>query len=190
MTENLHWRFLTDFGIKLVNSDSRTSLHYIHLQVSQFSRWSHAERLLALDQLIESCEPQQVRHMMQVPISTTSVCVPRIWLWYDLFIPGDRATVPAGFHLSFAKGACTVRLHLNNFHFYIKYNFPPSYVLSYLEPRDLLRAAQTCRYDLGDVTVIVQTLLWRYWRVMAEDNFYDILWSMLFYEKRLEIKQW
>ena len=34
--------------------------------VSQFSRWSHAERLLALDQLIESCEPQQVRHMMQV----------------------------------------------------------------------------------------------------------------------------
>ena len=36
--------------------------------VSQFSRWSHAERLLALDQLIESCEPQQVRHMMQVTI--------------------------------------------------------------------------------------------------------------------------
>ena len=31
------------------------------------------------------------------------------------------------------------------------------YVLSYLEPRDLLRAAQTCRY----------------WRVLAEDN---LLW--------------
>ena len=34
--------------------------------VSTFSRWSHAERLLAIDQLIDSCEPQQVRHMMQV----------------------------------------------------------------------------------------------------------------------------
>ncbi len=29
-------------------------------------RWSHAERLLAIDQLIDTCEPQQVRHMMQV----------------------------------------------------------------------------------------------------------------------------
>ena len=37
-------------------------------QVSQFTRWSHAERLLALDQLIDNCEPQQVRHMMQVQV--------------------------------------------------------------------------------------------------------------------------
>ena len=34
--------------------------------VSTFSRWSHAERLLAINQLIDGCEPQQVRHMMQV----------------------------------------------------------------------------------------------------------------------------
>ncbi len=31
-------------------------------------RWSHAERLLAIDQLIDTCEPQQVRHMMQVSL--------------------------------------------------------------------------------------------------------------------------
>ena len=36
--------------------------------MSQFTRWSHAERLLALDQLIDNCEPQQVRHMMQVQV--------------------------------------------------------------------------------------------------------------------------
>ena len=29
-------------------------------------RWSNAERLLAIDRLIETCEPTQVRHMMQV----------------------------------------------------------------------------------------------------------------------------
>ncbi len=31
-----------------------------------FSRWSNAKRLLAIDQLIGTCEPQQVRHMMAV----------------------------------------------------------------------------------------------------------------------------
>ena len=31
-----------------------------------FTRWSNAKRLLALDQLIGICEPQQVRHMMAV----------------------------------------------------------------------------------------------------------------------------
>lgn len=36
-----------------------------HLTVV-LQRWSNAERLLAIDQLIETCEPTQVRHMMQV----------------------------------------------------------------------------------------------------------------------------
>ena len=31
-----------------------------------FQYWSNAERLLAIDQLIELCEPTQVRHMMAV----------------------------------------------------------------------------------------------------------------------------
>ncbi|KAF4518631.1 hypothetical protein B566_EDAN005957 [Ephemera danica] len=31
-----------------------------------FQQWSNAERLLAIDRLIDSCEPTQVRHMMQV----------------------------------------------------------------------------------------------------------------------------
>jgi hypothetical protein len=41
----------------------------LHLTVVMFvllQRWSNAERLLAIDQLIETCEPTQVRHMMQV----------------------------------------------------------------------------------------------------------------------------
>lgn len=28
--------------------------------------WSNAERILAIGQLIESCEPTQIRHMMQL----------------------------------------------------------------------------------------------------------------------------
>lgn len=28
--------------------------------------WSHSQRLMALNELIEICEPPQVRHMMQV----------------------------------------------------------------------------------------------------------------------------
>ncbi len=31
-----------------------------------FQMWSHAERLLGLDELIEVCEPTQVRHLMAV----------------------------------------------------------------------------------------------------------------------------
>merc|ERR1719513_416518 len=84
--------------------------------VSTFSRWSHAERLLAIDQLIDSCEPQQVRHMMQV-------IEPQFQRDFISLLPKELAL----------------------------------YVLTYLEPRDLLRAAQTCRY----------------WRVLAEDN---LLW--------------
>ena len=102
--------------------------------VSTFSRWSHAERLLAIDQLIDryfseistlcshliypcySCEPQQVRHMMQV-------IEPQFQRDFISLLPKELAL----------------------------------YTLSFLEPRDLLRAAQTCRY----------------WRILAEDN---LLW--------------
>jgi F-box/WD-40 domain protein 7 len=31
-----------------------------------FQSWSGPEKLLALDELIDSCEPTQVKHMMQV----------------------------------------------------------------------------------------------------------------------------
>jgi len=84
--------------------------------VSTFSRWSHAERLLAINQLIDSCEPQQVRHMM-------AVIEPQFQRDFISLLPKELAL----------------------------------YVLSFLEPRDLLRAAQTCRY----------------WRILAEDN---LLW--------------
>lgn len=56
----------------MVNSIPSTYLHnsppsfsdLIFLFVVQ--KWSNAERLLALDELIAGCEPTQVRHMMQV----------------------------------------------------------------------------------------------------------------------------
>lgn len=70
----------------------------------QFQRWSNAERLLAVDQLIEHCEPTQVRHMMKV-------IEPHFQRDFISLLPKELA------------------LH----------------VLSYLEPKVLLRAAQTCR---------------------------------------------
>jgi len=84
--------------------------------VATFTRWSHAERLLAIDQLIDTCEPQQVRHMMQV-------IEPQFQRDFISLLPKELAL----------------------------------YVLAYLDPKDLLRAAQTCRY----------------WRILAEDN---LLW--------------
>lgn len=70
----------------------------------QFQRWTNAERLLAVDQLIEHCEPTQVRHMMKV-------IEPHFQRDFISLLPKELA------------------LH----------------VLSYLEPKVLLRAAQTCR---------------------------------------------
>ncbi|CAB4062374.1 FBXW7 [Lepeophtheirus salmonis] len=76
----------------------------------------HVERLHALDNLIETCDPTQVRHMMQV-------IEPQFQRDFISLLPKELAL----------------------------------YVLSFLDPRDLLRAAQTCRY----------------WRILAEDN---LLW--------------
>lgn len=38
----------------------------LHDWLVQFQKWTNAERLLGLDQLIELCNPSQVRHIMQV----------------------------------------------------------------------------------------------------------------------------
>ncbi|KAJ6634289.1 F-box/WD repeat-containing protein 7 [Pseudolycoriella hygida] len=85
--------------------------------VLQFQRWSNAERLLAVDQLIEQCEPTQVRHMMKV-------IEPHFQRDFISLLPKELAL----------------------------------YVLSYLEPKVLLRAAQTCRS----------------WRFLCDDN---LLWK-------------
>ncbi|GBP16349.1 hypothetical protein EVAR_101572_1 [Eumeta japonica] len=85
--------------------------------LSQFQRWSHAERLLAVDRLIEHCEPTQVRHMMKV-------IEPQFQRDFISLLPRELALQ----------------------------------VLSYLDPKDLLRAAQTCRS----------------WRFLCDDN---LLWK-------------
>lgn len=82
-----------------------------------FQRWTNAERLVAVDKLIEQCEPTQVRYMMKV-------IEPQFQRDFISLLPKELA------------------LH----------------VLSYLEPKDLLRAAQTCRS----------------WRFLADDN---LLWK-------------
>ncbi|XP_077461570.1 F-box/WD repeat-containing protein 7 isoform X1 [Stigmatopora argus] len=81
-----------------------------------FQSWSGPEKLLALDELIDICEPTQVKHMMQV-------IEPQFQRDFISLLPKELAL----------------------------------YVLSFLEPKDLLQAAQTCRY----------------WRILAEDN---LLW--------------
>ncbi|XP_059153264.1 F-box/WD repeat-containing protein 7-like [Physella acuta] len=81
-----------------------------------FQAWGNAERMMAVDELINLCDPTQVRHIMQV-------IEPQFQRDFISLLPKELAL----------------------------------YVLSFLEPKDLLRAAQTCRY----------------WRVLAEDN---LLW--------------
>ena len=112
-------------------------------------RWSGPEKLLALDELIDRCEPSQIKYMMQV-------IEPQFQRDFISLLPkevsgGKGQAGPGTGHPLPATGAhCALLTRL-----------PPLqlalYVLSFLEPRDLLRAAQTCRY----------------WRVLAEDN---LLW--------------
>ncbi|KAH8303569.1 hypothetical protein KR018_003495 [Drosophila ironensis] len=85
--------------------------------LAQFQRWSHAERLVAVDRLIDHCDASQVRHMMKV-------IEPQFQRDFISLLPREMAL----------------------------------FVLSYLEPRDLLRAAQTCRS----------------WRYLCDDN---LLWK-------------
>lgn len=84
----------------------------------QFQKWTHVERLLAIDQLIEQCEPTQIRHMMQV-------IEPQFQRDFISLLPKELALT----------------------------------VLSFLEPKDLLRAAQTC-YT---------------WKYLVDDN---LLWKL------------
>jgi len=81
--------------------------------ITTFSAWTHPNKLLALERLIETCDPQQVRHMEKV-------IKPLFQRDFIFLLPKELAL----------------------------------YVLSYLEPENLLSAAQTCRY----------------WRILAEDN--------------------
>ncbi|XP_065205168.1 F-box/WD repeat-containing protein 7 [Planococcus citri] len=85
--------------------------------LQQFQEWSHAERIVALNQLIDVCELTQIRHMMQT-------IEPQFQRDFISLLPKELAL----------------------------------YVLSFLEPRDLLRAAQTCRY----------------WKCLTDDN---LLWK-------------
>ncbi|XP_020807543.1 F-box/WD repeat-containing protein 7 [Drosophila serrata] len=85
--------------------------------LAQFQRWSHVDRLLALDRLIDHCDASQVRHMMKV-------IEPQFQRDFISLLPRELAL----------------------------------FVLSYLEPKDLLRAAQTCRS----------------WRFLCDDN---LLWK-------------
>lgn len=105
----------TGSGMKLIPDKDNPPQEMLDW-VESFSRWSHAQRLLAIDQLIGRCEPVQVRHMM-------SVIEPQFQRDFISLLPKELAL----------------------------------YVLSFLKPRDLLNAAQTCRY----------------WRILAEDN---LLW--------------
>lgn len=84
--------------------------------LQKFEHWRTAERLMAIDRLIETCEPMQVRHMLEV-------IEPQFQRDFISLLPKELAL----------------------------------YVLSFLEPKDLLRAAQTCRN----------------WRFLADDN---LLW--------------
>lgn len=85
--------------------------------LTQFQRWTHVERLMAIDRLIEYCEPTQVRHMMKV-------IEPQFQRDFISLLPRELALQ----------------------------------VLTYLDPNDLLRAAQTCRS----------------WRFLCDDN---LLWK-------------
>uniref|UniRef100_A0A8C7J7P5 F-box/WD repeat-containing protein 7-like n=1 Tax=Oncorhynchus kisutch TaxID=8019 RepID=A0A8C7J7P5_ONCKI len=91
-----------------------------------FQAWSGPERLLALDELIDSCESNQVKHMMQV-------IEPQFQRDFISLLPKELAL----------------------------------YVLTFLEPRDLMHAAQTCSY----------------WRILAEDN---LLWREKCREEGIE----
>ncbi|XP_057667644.1 F-box/WD repeat-containing protein 7 [Diorhabda carinulata] len=89
----------------------------LSIWLNRFTTWSNAERIMAINELIASCEPTQVRHMMQV-------IEPQFQRDFISLLPKELALK----------------------------------VLSFLEPKDLLRAAQTCRS----------------WRVLADDN---LLWK-------------
>lgn len=53
----------------------------------QFSAWSNAERIMALNELITRCEPTQVRHMMQVGNYLVVLCTKYFKANANFFMP-------------------------------------------------------------------------------------------------------
>lgn len=91
-----------------------------------FHQWSVEERKYALDEIIETCEPAIVRHIM-------GTIEPRFQRDFISLLPRELAL----------------------------------YVLSFLEPKDLLRAAQTCKC----------------WQTLCDDN---LLWKQKCKQARIE----
>ncbi|KAA0188734.1 hypothetical protein HAZT_HAZT005467 [Hyalella azteca] len=85
--------------------------------LTQFNTWNAAERLFALDSLIDACDLGQVRHVHQV-------ILPMFQRDFISLLPKELAL----------------------------------YVLSFLSPRDLLKAAQACKYWN---MLTADNLLWR-----------------------------
>ncbi|XP_076039570.1 F-box/WD repeat-containing protein 7-like isoform X2 [Oratosquilla oratoria] len=84
--------------------------------LTQYETWTPAQKLHALDSLIDICDQSQVRHIHQI-------ILPQFQRDFISLLPKELAL----------------------------------YVLSFLPPKDLLRAAQTCKY----------------WNILAADN---LLW--------------
>ncbi|KAI8500021.1 F-box/WD repeat-containing protein 7 [Branchiostoma belcheri] len=121
-----------------------------------FQSWSGPVRLLALDELIDRCEPTQIKHMATaVPLCPArgahSWSGPERLLALDELIdrcePTQIKHVMAVIEPQFQRDFISLlpkELAL--------------YVLSFLDPKDLLQAAQTCKYWQ---TLAEDTLLWR-----------------------------
>lgn len=92
---------------------------------------------MALDQLIERCDTPQVKHVMQV-------IEPQFQRDFISLLPKE-VSLQLRLCVCVLTLVCVCVLQL------------ALYVLNFLAPRDLLQAAQTCRY----------------WRILAEDN---LLW--------------
>lgn len=85
--------------------------------LNRFHSWTNGDKIQAIDELINSCNPSQVRYMMKA-------IEPLFQRDFISLLPKELALT----------------------------------VLGYLQPKDLLRASQTCRY----------------WKFLAEDN---LLWK-------------
>ncbi|KAJ8737301.1 hypothetical protein PYW07_000572 [Mythimna separata] len=101
----------------LAGADAEAGPPEIKPWLSRFNNWSNVEKIQAIDELINCCDPSQVRHMMKA-------IEPLFQRDFISLLPKELALT----------------------------------VLGYLQPKDLLRAAQTCRY----------------WKFLAEDN---LLWK-------------
>lgn len=110
----------TDFEYLDLNDQSLNLPKPANLEqwLDMFHNWTHNERLVALESLVDSeiCDIQQIRFLL-------SIIEPQLQRDFISLLPKELAL----------------------------------YVLSFLEPKDLLKAAQTCRY----------------WRILCEDN---LLW--------------